>query len=109
MADKPAETPERARMRAILPGFVQLSDDVLFDQVWDRPGLGPRDRSLITVAALVGMSRPQQMRGHLERALRNGVTVEELSEAITHLAFYAGWPAAASAAMILVEIVDARK
>lgn len=77
--------------------LVQLTDDVLFNDVWERPKLSKRDRSLITVAALLALYRQEQLPGHLERALTNGVTRDELIEAITHLAFYAGWPAAHSA------------
>jgi 4-carboxymuconolactone decarboxylase len=76
------------------PKLVELTDEVLFGDVWERPGLSKRDRSLITVAALVSLYRTDQMAFHLARALENGVTKDELIEAITHLAFYAGWPSA---------------
>ena len=79
------------------PKLVELTDDVLFGDVWERPGLAKRDRSLITVAALIAMNRTEQLPGHLRRAVDNGVTVEELTEVITHLAFYAGWPSAMTA------------
>ena len=75
------------------PKLVELTDGVLFDDVWERPELSKRDRSLITVAALVALNRPDQLRFHLARAVENGVKQQELIEAITHLAFYAGWPA----------------
>lgn len=88
----------------IAPKLAQLSDSVLFDDVWQRPGLTPRERSLITVAALVALNRVEQMLFHLQLAERNGVSVEQLAEAITHLAFYAGWPAAASAVARLREL-----
>jgi 4-carboxymuconolactone decarboxylase len=74
-----------------------LTDDVLFGDVWARPGLSQRDRSLITVSALVALNRPDQLRGHLARARDNGATDAELVETITHLAFYAGWPNAVTA------------
>jgi 4-carboxymuconolactone decarboxylase len=77
---------------------MDLTENVLFGDVWERPGLSKRDRSLITVAALVALYRPEQLRGHLDRALSNGVTKDEISELITHLAFYSGWPTAVSAA-----------
>lgn len=77
--------------------LAQLTDDVLFNDVWERPELSKRDRSLITVAALLALYRQEQLPGHLARALENGVQRSELIEAITHLAFYAGWPAAHSA------------
>jgi 4-carboxymuconolactone decarboxylase len=76
----------------LAPKMVELTDEVLFGDVWARPGLSPRDRSLITVAALVAGYRTGQINSHLWLALSNGVTVDELVEAITHLAFYAGWP-----------------
>lgn len=77
--------------------LAQLTDDVLFNDVWERPELSKRDRSLVTVAALLALYRLEQLPGHLVRALENGVAREELVEVITHLAFYAGWPAAHSA------------
>ena len=86
------------------PKLVELTDRVLFDDVWDRPELSRRDRSLITVAALVAMNRPDQLRFHLNYAVQNGVKKEELIEAITHLAFYSGWPSAMSAIMIAKEV-----
>ncbi|MBO9830532.1 carboxymuconolactone decarboxylase family protein [Xanthomonas sp. A2111] len=85
----------------IAPAFVRLTDEVLFAEVWQRPGLSPRERSLITVAALVALCRPEQLPFHLARALDNGLDRDALAEAITHLAFYAGWPCAASALPLL--------
>lgn len=94
-------TEERSRaqqlMGDLVPKLAELTDEVLFGDVWARPGLSPRDRSLITVAALVALNRTDQLRSHLGRALDNGVTQEELVEAITHLAFYAGWACAIGA------------
>jgi 4-carboxymuconolactone decarboxylase len=81
----------------IAPKLAQLTDDVLFGDVWARPGLSPRDRSLVTVATLVALYRTNELPSHLKRALDNGVTRDELIEVITHLAFYAGWPTAISA------------
>jgi 4-carboxymuconolactone decarboxylase len=92
----------------IAPGLAQLTDDVLFGDVWLRPGLSARDRSLVTVSALIAMNRPDQLRGHLARALDNGVTREELIESITHLAFYAGWPSAVTAAGVAKETLPAK-
>ncbi len=80
----------------IAPKFSQLSDEVLFADVWERTELSKRDRSLITVSALISLYRLEQLPFHLTRALHNGVTKEELVEVATHLAFYAGWPSAAS-------------
>jgi len=88
------------------PKLVELTDGVLFDDVWERKDLSKRDRSLATVAALVAMNRPDQLRFHLNFAVQNGVKKEELIETITHLAFYAGWPSAMSAIMVAKELFD---
>jgi 4-carboxymuconolactone decarboxylase len=88
----------------VAPKFAELTDNVLFGDVWARPGLLPRDRSLITVAALIAMNRPDQLRPHLARARDNGLTQDELVEAITHLAFYAGWPSAVTAVGVAREV-----
>jgi len=87
----------------LAPKFVELTDQVLFGDVWERSELSKRDRSLVTVAALVALNRPEQLRFHLARALENGVKKEELIEAITHLAFYSGWPCAVTAMAIAKE------
>ena len=81
----------------VAPALADYTDNVLFGDVWKRPGLSPRDRSLVTVACLVALYRSNEMPFHMKRALENGVTREELVEAITHLAFYAGWPTASTA------------
>jgi 4-carboxymuconolactone decarboxylase len=86
------------------PKLVELTDDILFGDIWARSQLSLRDRSLITVAALVALHRPDQVRFHLTKALENGLQPEELKEGITHLAFYAGWPNAMSAILIAKEI-----
>jgi 4-carboxymuconolactone decarboxylase len=101
-APNPRVAPELIREHA--PKLADLTDDVLFADVWERPELSPRDRSLVTVAALVALGRDAQLVGHLRRALANGLTTDELTEAITHLAFYAGWPAAMSAVGVLVSV-----
>ena len=84
----------------VSPGLAAFTDDVLYGNVWERPELAKRDRSLITVAALITLGRSDQLVSHLRRAMRNGLTREELAEAITHLAFYAGWPAASTAVKV---------
>jgi len=84
--------------------FAELTDSVLFGDMWTRPQLKPRERSLATVAALVAMYRLEQLPFHLQRALDNGLSVDELDEVITHLAFYSGWPSAASALNLLSEL-----
>jgi 4-carboxymuconolactone decarboxylase len=98
--------PTRAQilMGDFAPKLAELTDDVLFGDVWARPGLSPRDRSLVTVSALIAMNRPDQLRSHLIRARENGVTREEVVEAITQLAFYAGWPNAISAVSVAKEV-----
>jgi 4-carboxymuconolactone decarboxylase len=88
--------------------LAQLTDDVLFGDVWERKELSKRDRSVVTVTALVAMYRLEQLPGHLARAMENGVTKSELIELITHLAFYAGWPAAHSAITLLNALSDKR-
>jgi 4-carboxymuconolactone decarboxylase len=95
-------------LAAIAPKLVELTDDVLFGDVWERPGLSPRDRSLVTVGVLAALYRSEQLGHHLNTALDNGLSVEELSEAITHLAFYAGWPNAMTAINQLKKIADER-
>ena len=99
----------RERLRPVVPKLIDLTENVLFGDVWERPGLSKRDRSLITVAALVALYRPEQLRGHLERALGNGVTKDEISELITHLAFYSGWPTAISAAGLAKSVFEEQK
>ncbi|MFK3672402.1 carboxymuconolactone decarboxylase family protein [Leifsonia aquatica] len=86
------------------PGLVHYTDRVLFDEVWERPELSKRDRSLVTVAALLAGGNVEQLRFHLAFARDNGATQEELIEAITHLAFYAGWPKAMSAMTMAKEV-----
>jgi 4-carboxymuconolactone decarboxylase len=86
------------------PKLAEITDDVLYADVWERPQLSRRDRSLVTVAALIAMNRPDQLRSHLTRARANGVSKEEVVETITHMAFYAGWPNAVSAIAIAKEV-----
>ena len=93
-------SPAQQMIGDFAPKLVDHTDDVLFGDVWERPGLSKRDRSLVTVASLVSLNRLEQLPGHLRRAVDNGVTLDELIEAITHLAFYSGWPTAMSAIMI---------
>ena len=94
--DKP-ETAAQKALAEIAPKLAELTDQVLFGDVWERPQLSKRDRSLITCAALVATGKTEQMSFHFPRAIENGVTGEEIIELITHLAFYAGWPNAMSA------------
>lgn len=90
------------------PKLVELTDRVLFGDVWERQELSKRDRSLITVAALIALNRPEQLRFHLDKALNNGLKQEELIEVITHLAFYSGWPNAMNAIMVAKELFSER-
>jgi 4-carboxymuconolactone decarboxylase len=84
--------------------LAEITDDVLYADVWERPQLSRRDRSLVTVAALIAMNRPDQLRSHIARARANGVSKEEVVETITQMAFYAGWPNAVSAIAVAKEI-----
>jgi 4-carboxymuconolactone decarboxylase len=88
------------------PGLVHFTDDVLFGEVWERPQLSRKERSLITVAALTAGGNAEQLTFHLQYAKDNGATDEELIEAITHLAFYAGWPKAFSAMAVAKRVFD---
>lgn len=106
MVSQQPRSPLRDTLGDIAPKFVELTEQVLFGDVWERPGLSKRDRSLITVAALVALNRTEQLPGHLKRAIDNGVTQDELIELITHLAFYSGWPTAVSAAKLVKQELD---
>lgn len=101
-------TPSAAQrlMGDIAPKLAQLTDSVLFGDVWARPGLSRRDRSLATVSALVAMNRPDQLRSHLALALQNGVTREELVEVIIQMAFYSGWPNAVTAVGVARQVFE---
>src|SRR5215470_4508044 len=94
----------RKMLGEFAPKLVELTDNVLFGDIWERPELSKRDRSLATVAALIALNRPDQLRSHLRIARQNGLTQEELIETITHLAFYAGWPNAVTAIGVAREV-----
>jgi 4-carboxymuconolactone decarboxylase len=96
----------RDAVRATVPDLIGYTEKWLFGEVWERPQLSKRDRSLIVVATLIALGREKQLVGHLERALQNGLTKTELSEVITHLAFYAGWPAAMTAALVAKDVFE---
>jgi 4-carboxymuconolactone decarboxylase len=106
MPDEP--TAAREAFGDVAPALAELTDKVLFGDVWRRPGLSPRDRSLITVATLVALYRTNELPFHLNRALDNGVTRDEIIELITHLAFYSGWPTANSALGIARRVFEGR-
>lgn len=99
----------REKVRPLVPKLIDLTEKVLFGDVWERPGLSKRDRSMITIAALVVMDKPHQLRALIERGLINGVTKAEISELITHMAFYSGWPSAMAAAVIATELFEEQK
>jgi 4-carboxymuconolactone decarboxylase len=98
--------PSQGPIGDFAPKLAEPTDDVLYGDVWERPELSKRDRSLVTVAALIALNRPEQLRSHLIRARENGVTQEELVETITHLAFYCGWPNAVSAINVAKEVFE---
>src|SRR5947208_15434413 len=102
-------SPAREAIRGTVPKLAEISDTLIYGEVWERPGLSRRDRSLITVASLLALGREKQLEGHLARALANGVTRDEISELITHLAFYAGWPAANTAVLIARDVFKKRE
>jgi 4-carboxymuconolactone decarboxylase len=100
------QTPAQALIGDFAPKLAELTDKVIFGDVWERSQLSKRDRSMITVAALIALNRTDQLRFHLSKALEHGVTREELVEVITHLAFYSGWPNSMSAVMIAKDVVS---
>ena len=103
-----SEPKEQTRAQQLVgnfaPKLVELTDDVLFGDVWAREELSPRDRSLVTVAALIATGGTEQLTGHLNRARANGLSESEIAEVIIHLAFYAGWPRAMSAVKVAREV-----
>jgi 4-carboxymuconolactone decarboxylase len=99
-------TPAQNLIGGFAPKLVQLTDRILIDDVWERRELSKRDRSLATVAALIAMNRPDQLRFHLHYAVENGLKKEELIEVITHLALYSGWPNAMSAILVAKEVLS---
>ena len=98
--------PSQAAIGDFDPKLAELTDKVLYGDIWERPELSKRDRSLVTVAALIALNRPDQLRAHLVRARENGVTQQELIETITHMAFYAGWPNAVNAIAVAKEVFE---
>lgn len=93
----------REQVKSIVPALVDYTDRILLGEIWERESLSKRDRSLITIAALVATYRPEALADHLLLGRANGLSDGEISEAITHLAFYAGWPAAMAAARVALE------
>lgn len=111
--DEAAEKQRAARVAEqfgqITPSLVQYTADVLFRDLWLRPALTPRDRSLVTVSALIATGQVAQITYHLNRAMDNGLTREEAGEVLGHLAFYAGWPNAFSAAPVVKDVIEKRQ
>jgi 4-carboxymuconolactone decarboxylase len=101
--------PSGALQQKIAPGLATLTDEVLFGDVWRRPELSPRDRSLVTISVLIATGKPAQLAGHLGRALDNGVQPSEASGLLAHLAIYCGWPSAVSALDVYDQVYTARK
>ncbi len=120
-AQAPAEPPQpssqqpttggasSALQKKLAPGLAALTDDVLFGDVWQRPQLAPRDRSLVVISVLIATDKPAQLTGHLARALNNGVQPSEASGVLAHLAIYCGWPSAVSALDVYDQVYTARK
>ena len=106
MTEEREQTVAQRHVGDFAPKLAELTDDVLFADVWARPELSPRDRSLITVAALIANGNTTQLRGHLKRAKENGLSETELAEVMTHLAFYTGWPRAISAILVAKEVFN---
>ena len=111
--NEPGEAERAARVSGqfgeVAPGLVQYTTDLLFRDLWRRPDLAPRDRSLVTISALIATGQLQQFASHLNRAMDNGLTQEQAGELITHAAFYAGWPDAFSALPIAKEVFAKRR
>jgi 4-carboxymuconolactone decarboxylase len=96
-------------LHAIAPEFAKLTQDFLFGDIWERPGLSIRDKSLITITCLASLNRIEQIEFHLKKGLENGLSLDEIVAAITHIAFYAGWPTAASGFGHLKTVIDQLK
>jgi 4-carboxymuconolactone decarboxylase len=108
-AQPASNRPSSPLQQRLAPGLAALTDDVLYGDVWKRPELSPRDRSLVTIAALIATGKPAQLAGHLGRALDNGVRPGEASGLLAHLAVYCGWPSVVSALEIYDQVYTARK
>ena len=100
--------PAAANWNADFPKIRELTDQMLFGDIWERPGLSKRDRSMITVAMLTALYRTEQLRSHVNRAIDNGVTKDELIEVITHAMLYGGWPTGVNGAQIAKQVFDTR-
>ena len=104
MADAPSNA--QKNFGDVAPALADYTEKVLFGDLWERPNLSPRDRSLVTVAALIALYRHNELPFHLKRAIENGVTRDEIAETVAHLAFYGGWPVASTAVPIVRRVFD---
>jgi len=102
----PNPSSSREKIKSVVPKLYELIDTLVYGDMWERAELPKRERSLITIAALIGMRQTDQLRSHMEKALENGVTTDEIREVITHLAIYTGFPAALSAALIAKPLLE---
>jgi len=102
--DSPMTSRAQQLMGGTAPKLAELTDDVLYNDIWERPELSKRDRSLVTISALIALNRPDQLRSHIRLGLQNGLTKEEIVETITHMAFYSGWPSGVSAVAIAKDV-----
>jgi 4-carboxymuconolactone decarboxylase len=107
-AEEQRATRHQREVRPVSPGLVQYTGDLLFRDLWLRPNLAPRDRSLVTVSALIAAGQVAQIPFHLNRAINNGLTKAQVSEVLTHLALYAGWPNAMSAVPVVKSVFEGR-
>ncbi len=104
----PSNQAPRSALASVTPKLAELTTEVLFGDVWERPELSKRDRSLLVIAVLTALYRTDQLRGHIGRGLDNGLSRDEIAEIITHVAFYAGWPCAVNAANVAQEVFAQR-
>jgi 4-carboxymuconolactone decarboxylase len=102
--DKPMTSRAQQLMGDTAPKLAELTDDVLYKDIWERPGLSKRDRSLVTISALIALNRPHQLKSHVRLGLQNGLTKDEIVETITQMAFYSGWPSAVSSVAIAKKV-----
>lgn len=102
--DSPVTSRAQQLKGGTAPKLAELTDDVLYKDIWERPELSKRDRSLVTISALIALNRPDQLRSHIRLGLQNGLTKEEIVETITHMAFYSGWPSGVSAVAIAKDV-----
>ena len=97
----------RDRIKPVFPKLVEMTNDYVYGDVWERKQLSKRDRSLVTISALVALGWQEQLASHIQRGLANGLTREEIAEAITHLAMYSGWPSAMTASHVAMDVFEA--